>query len=208
MRRSLTVLIELACGLLFVFVAFLSIRVLLQSGRLVYFVFPLLCIPALLLGYWRGRVSGLPLVLTALLVAAPVAVMLYPYLGGRNNPIVLFPIAVLLFSALGGILARRKARVSMAWIVAAVTGGAAAFAGPAFVRLLVPSRDVRETAAPFTVHLIDGRTLTSRQLRGQIVVLDFWATWCVPCQRELPMLDHLYRSMKTRGDVTFLAVDS
>jgi thiol-disulfide isomerase/thioredoxin len=208
MRRFLTALIELACGLLFVLIAFLSIRVLLQSSTLVYFVFPLLCAPALLLGYWRGRVGTFPVVLTALLVAIPVAVMLYPYLGGRNNPIVLFPTAVLLFTALGGVLARRKAQARMAWISAIVIGGAAAFAGPLFVRLVVPARDVHEAAVPFTVHLVDGRTITSQQLRGQVVVLDFWATWCVPCQHELPMLDHLYRSMNARNDVTFLAVDS
>ena len=43
------------------------------------------------------------------------------------------------------------------------------------------------------------------QLRGQVVVLNFWATWCSPCIRELPSLLELQRRMKSKG-VTVLAV--
>jgi cytochrome c biogenesis protein CcmG, thiol:disulfide interchange protein DsbE len=61
------------------------------------------------------------------------------------------------------------------------------------------------TSAPdFTVHDSDRQVVLS-QLRGQIVVLNFWATWCPPCVDEMPSLVQLQRRMKGQG-VTVLAV--
>ncbi|MFZ0814626.1 MAG: TlpA disulfide reductase family protein [Candidatus Sulfotelmatobacter sp.] len=60
-------------------------------------------------------------------------------------------------------------------------------------------------AAPdFTVHDSD-RTVTLSQLKGQVVVLNFWATWCPPCIEEMPSLVEMQQRMKAKG-VTVLAV--
>jgi len=61
------------------------------------------------------------------------------------------------------------------------------------------------SAAPdFTVHDSD-RTVTLSQLKGQVVVLNFWATWCPPCIEEMPSLVQMQQRMKPKG-VTVLAV--
>ena len=61
------------------------------------------------------------------------------------------------------------------------------------------------TAAPdFSVRDSD-RTVTLSQLKGQVVVLNFWATWCTPCIEEMPSLVRMQQEMKPKG-VTVLAV--
>jgi cytochrome c biogenesis protein CcmG/thiol:disulfide interchange protein DsbE len=61
------------------------------------------------------------------------------------------------------------------------------------------------SAAPdFTVHDAD-RSVTLSQLKGQVVVLNFWATWCPPCIEEMPSLVQMQQRMKPKG-VTVLAV--
>jgi peroxiredoxin len=61
------------------------------------------------------------------------------------------------------------------------------------------------TAAPdFTVKDAD-RQVTLSQLRGQVVVLNFWATWCPPCVEETPSLVEMQQRLKDKG-VTVLAV--
>jgi len=61
------------------------------------------------------------------------------------------------------------------------------------------------TAAPdFSVHNSD-RTVTLGQFKGQILVLNFWATYCAPCVEELPSLVQMQQHMKAKG-VTVLAV--
>src|SRR5579863_1422987 len=61
------------------------------------------------------------------------------------------------------------------------------------------------TNAPdFTVQ-DDDRKVTLSQLRGQVVVLNFWATWCPPCIEEMPSLVQMQQRMKEKG-VTVLAV--
>lgn len=63
---------------------------------------------------------------------------------------------------------------------------------------------IGSTAPDFTVQ--DSQTkVTLSQYRGQVVVLNFWATWCAPCVEELPSLVEMQRRMKAKG-VTVVAV--
>jgi cytochrome c biogenesis protein CcmG/thiol:disulfide interchange protein DsbE len=58
---------------------------------------------------------------------------------------------------------------------------------------------VGEIAPDFRLTLVDGSHVRLSELRGQVVVLNFWATWCVPCRTELPLLDSYYRLRRDRG---------
>jgi cytochrome c biogenesis protein CcmG, thiol:disulfide interchange protein DsbE len=66
-----------------------------------------------------------------------------------------------------------------------------------------PSR-IGMAAPDFTVRDSD-RTVTLSQFKGQVVVLNFWATWCPPCIEEMPSLVQMQQLMKSKG-VTVLAV--
>lgn len=59
---------------------------------------------------------------------------------------------------------------------------------------------VGTAAKDFTVHDSD-RTVSLDQFRGQVVVLNFWATWCPPCTEELPSLMDMQDRMRARGVV-------
>jgi len=58
---------------------------------------------------------------------------------------------------------------------------------------------VGQPAPPFKLRLIKGGEIKLEELRGQVVVLNFWATWCVPCRKELPTLDRYYELRKDSG---------
>lgn len=60
-------------------------------------------------------------------------------------------------------------------------------------------------ARDFTLPLLSGQTLALQDLRGQVVMLDFWSSWCPPCREEAPTLARVYERYKDRG-VTFLGV--
>jgi thiol-disulfide isomerase/thioredoxin len=56
---------------------------------------------------------------------------------------------------------------------------------------------------------VDGLPVPMARLRGQALLLNFWATWCVPCAAEMPLLDAFARTASGRGwNVLALAVDS
>lgn len=51
----------------------------------------------------------------------------------------------------------------------------------------------------FTLPLLDGPNITLSQLKGKVVFLNFWATWCSPCRSEMPSMEAVYQKLKNRG---------
>jgi thiol-disulfide isomerase/thioredoxin len=64
-----------------------------------------------------------------------------------------------------------------------------------------------ELAPAFSISRLDGTVVNSSDLRGHVVVLDFWATWCPACRREMPELEKLYQRYQGNSKVSFWAVD-
>ena len=58
---------------------------------------------------------------------------------------------------------------------------------------------VGKPALGFELVSTDGKSYRLNELRGNVVVLDFWATWCAPCRQTHPILDQLYREYKDEG---------
>ncbi len=54
-------------------------------------------------------------------------------------------------------------------------------------------------APDFELERLDGGTVRLRDLRGKVVLLNFWATWCVPCREEMPLLAQIYRDYHDQG---------
>jgi peroxiredoxin len=61
----------------------------------------------------------------------------------------------------------------------------------------------------FSLPDTSGRTVALRQFQGKVILLDFWATWCGPCKKEMPGYEDLYRRYRSRGLVVVgIALDS
>jgi peroxiredoxin len=57
-------------------------------------------------------------------------------------------------------------------------------------------------AAPtFNLNDLAGQASSLTQYKGQVVMVNFWATWCGPCQQEMPLLDQMYKKYKPAGFV-------
>jgi len=70
---------------------------------------------------------------------------------------------------------------------------------PDFKSAKIQADPTGHIAADFKLKAVDGKEYSLQDLRGKIVLLDFWATWCSPCRRELPMMEKLHREFNTSG---------
>jgi thiol-disulfide isomerase/thioredoxin len=75
-------------------------------------------------------------------------------------------------------------RCALAAVFIAATGFAADAGGP---------------APAFTLTTLEGQPGALSQYKGQVVMVNFWATWCGPCQQEMPLLDQMYKKYKPAG---------
>jgi peroxiredoxin len=79
----------------------------------------------------------------------------------------------------------------------------------ALLALAWPASATDGAAAPapaFTLASRDGKPVSLAELKGQVVMINFWASWCGPCRQEFPALDQIYAKYKPMG-FTLVAIN-
>jgi peroxiredoxin len=71
----------------------------------------------------------------------------------------------------------------------------------------IEAEEVRHQQADFTLTDLHGTNWALKDLRGKVVLVNFWATWCPPCRSEMPDLDGLYKKYKKEGLVVLAISD-
>ena len=72
--------------------------------------------------------------------------------------------------------------------------------------ILALENKIVQAAPDLKVKTIDGKEISLSSFKGKIVVLNFWATWCAPCKREIPLLNQLVEKFSNREDIVFIAL--
>ena len=65
--------------------------------------------------------------------------------------------------------------------------------------IIVAAGEIGSRMPEFSVKDLQGREISSADLRGKVVLIDFWATWCQPCKKEMPGYQKLLDSYGSRG---------
>jgi peroxiredoxin len=84
--------------------------------------------------------------------------------------------------------------------------GIALASGDPWRNMGIIKREELKIAHDFTLPTPDGKEITLSELRGKAVMVNFWATWCIPCRTEMPSMERLYKIFKESG-FTILAVN-
>ena len=78
--------------------------------------------------------------------------------------------------------------------------------------LVFSSHVIQQTTATNVVYEVTfqnntGSEINLSDLKGKVVLINYWAKWCVPCLAEMPALNQLYVDMKANENIVFMAVD-
>jgi peroxiredoxin len=80
-------------------------------------------------------------------------------------------------------------RVSTRWLISALL----------CVPLTLQAVSHQDVAPDFTLKSLQGSNLRLDEYKGQVVLINFWATWCGPCRQELPLLDRIHQRYQDAG---------
>ncbi len=64
---------------------------------------------------------------------------------------------------------------------------------------VVSAKSVNQKAPEITLPGINGQTIKLSDFRGQVVMVNFWASWCQPCREEMPLIEDIYNKYKKLG---------
>lgn len=104
-------------------------------------------------------------------------------------------------------LAARSAAIVTTALMCAALGPARPDAKPLDPPPIQPEQ-LQRVLGQHVFTTLDGESLTLASLQGQVVVLNFWASWCAPCRKELPALDALQASIADQGGrVVAISID-
>jgi len=98
----------------------------------------------------------------------------------------------------------RSVPLSLLWLLAAALATAALLAGCG--RASKGGSSALEPNPDFRLASLDGNEISPRDYPGEVVLIDFWATWCGPCHKQADILEDLYADLEGNG-VRFLAVN-
>src|SRR5580692_8083027 len=76
-----------------------------------------------------------------------------------------------------------------------------AFVGVLYLQLHDNVVKAGDRAPDFTIQADNGKTITAKDFGCKLQVLNFWATWCEPCNAEVPSLNQLQRALRSQGVV-------
>jgi cytochrome c biogenesis protein CcmG, thiol:disulfide interchange protein DsbE len=93
---------------------------------------------------------------------------------------------------------RRRAAAWLAVLIALASPSGAVHATP----------QIDEPAPSLVLMTLDGATLDLAKLRGKVVMVNYWATWCAPCRKEMPKLDAFYKKYQSQGlEIVGISID-
>ncbi|MGH7932572.1 MAG: peroxiredoxin family protein [Candidatus Binataceae bacterium] len=122
---------------------------------------------------------------------------------GRSGKILSAIAVVILLAALGLIVFVEFPGQS----VSSSTQDAGAIAtAPGLTKVDTPPVPAGEMAPGFTLTDLKGQKISLSSLRGKVVFLNIWATWCPPCREEMPSIESLYKEFHKDGNFVILAV--
>ena len=95
---------------------------------------------------------------------------------------------------------KKKSNLWLVWPLIATVGVLIFFAG-------APNVQTGDPAMDFSAQATTGETIALHDHMGDVVMINFWATWCPPCQAEMPIMESAYREYQDVG-FTVLAVNN
>jgi cytochrome c biogenesis protein CcmG/thiol:disulfide interchange protein DsbE len=66
---------------------------------------------------------------------------------------------------------------------------------------------IGQTVPPFSLSTFDGQSINTKDLAGKVIVVNFWASWCVPCESEAADLENAWKYYKPSDKVVFIGAD-
>jgi thiol-disulfide isomerase/thioredoxin len=94
----------------------------------------------------------------------------------------------------------KKYLLALSVIVAGLAGcNPRAASPPVKEQPVVPAGEIGSHLPDFSVKDLQGRSLSAAELHGKVVLIDFWATWCAPCEKEMPGYQELMDRYGSQG---------